>query len=58
LESFIQISREVNGVGKSLHVSFAAWIKTIEDQEELQAGNAFKPIPTETASLNFAEELK
>ena len=58
LETFVQISREVHGVAKSLHVTFAGWVKTIEDQQELQAGNTFKPIPTEPASLNFVEEIK
>ena len=51
LEAFVQISREVHGVAKSLHVTFAGWVKTIEDQQELQAGNTFKSIPTEPASL-------
>jgi hypothetical protein len=58
LEAFVQVSREVHGVGKSLSVSFAGWVKTIEDQQELQAGNTFKSIPTEPASLAFLEEIK
>ena len=58
LQEFIQISKEVHSVAQSLHVTFAGWIKTIEDQQELQAGNAFKPIPTEAAALAFLEEIK
>jgi tetratricopeptide (TPR) repeat protein len=58
LQSFVQISREINGVAKSLHVSFAAWIKTIEDEQELQSGNTFKSIPTESASVAFVEDVK
>jgi len=58
LESFVQISREVHGVANSLSVTFAGWVKTIEDQQELQAGNTFKSIPTEPASLTFLEEIK
>ena len=58
LEAFIQISREVHSVQKSLHVTFAAWSKTIEDQKELQQGNTFKAIPTESASVAFLEEIK
>ncbi len=58
LETFVEISREVHGVSKSLHVNFAGWVKTIEDQQELQAGNTFKSIPTEPASLVFLEEIK
>jgi hypothetical protein len=46
------------GISKSLHVTFAGWVKTIEDRQELQAGNTFKSIPTEPASLTFLEELK
>jgi hypothetical protein len=58
LETFVQISKEVHGVAKSLHVSFAGWLKTLEDQQELQAGNSFKTIPTEAAGLAFLEEIK
>ena len=58
LESFVQITREVQSVAKSLQVTFAAWVRTIEDQQDLQSGNAFKPIPTEPASLAFVEEIK
>jgi tetratricopeptide (TPR) repeat protein len=58
LETFVQISKEVHGVARSLHVTFAGWVKTIEDQQELQAGNTFKSIPTEPASLTFLEEIK
>jgi len=54
----VRITREVNSVAKSLHVTFAAWSKTIEDQRELQQGNIFKAIPTESASISFVEEIK
>jgi tetratricopeptide (TPR) repeat protein len=58
LETFIQISREVHSVAKSLHVTFAAWLKTIEDEQALLSGNTFKAIPTEAASTVFIEEIK
>ncbi len=58
LQTFVQISREIHTVTKSLQISFAAWIRTIEDQQDLQSGNSFKPIPTEPTKLNFVEELK
>jgi tetratricopeptide (TPR) repeat protein len=58
LQSFVQITREVQGVAKSLHVTFAGWLRTIEDQQELQSGNTFKLIPTESAALSFVEEIK
>ncbi len=58
LETFIQITREVQAVSKSLRVTFAAWIRTIEDQQDLQSGNSFKPIPTEPPGTAFVEEVK
>jgi hypothetical protein len=39
-------------------VDFAAWEKTFEDQQALQTGAAFRPIPTAQASLIFLEEFK
>jgi hypothetical protein len=58
LDTFVRITREVHSVAKSLRVTFAAWSKTIEDQRELQQGNIFKAIPTESASTSFIEEIK
>lgn len=58
LQSFIKITREIHGTVKSLRVTFAAWEKTFEDQEALQTGNAFRPIPTAPVSLIFLEEFK
>lgn len=58
LQSFIKIAREIHGTVKSLRVNFAAWEKTFEDQQILQQGSAFRPIPTTPVSLTFLEELK
>jgi len=58
LQSFIKITREIHGAVKSLRVDFAAWEKTFEDQQALQTGSAFRPIPTAPVSLIFLEELK
>jgi tetratricopeptide (TPR) repeat protein len=58
LQSFIKITREIHGVVKSLRVNFAGWEKTFEDQQALQTGTAFRPIPTAPVSLTFLEELK
>ncbi|MEK6303367.1 MAG: tetratricopeptide repeat protein [Acidobacteriota bacterium] len=58
LQSFIKITREIRGTVKSLRVSFAAWEKTFEDQQALQSGSAFRPIPTAPVSLIFLEEFK
>ena len=58
LETFVQISREVHSVAKSLRITFAAWIRTIEDQQDLQSGNAFKAIPSEAIKFSFVDEFK
>ena len=58
LQSFIKITREIHGVVKSLRVNFAGWEKTFEDQQALQYGNAFRPIPTAPASLSFIDDFK
>jgi hypothetical protein len=58
LQSFIKITREIHGVVKSLRVNFAGWEKTFEDQQALQTGTAFRPIPTAPVSLTFLDELK
>ena len=58
LQSFIKITREIHGVVKSLHVNFAGWEKTFEDQQALQTGTAFRPIPTAPVNLAFLEEPK
>ena len=58
LQSFIKITREIHGTVKSLRVNFASWAKTFEDQQALQSGNAFRPIPTTPVSLIFLEEFK
>jgi hypothetical protein len=58
LQSFIKITREIHGTVKSLRVNFAAWEKTFEDQQALQPGSAFRPIPTAPVNLIFLEEFK
>ena len=58
LETFVQITREIQSVAKSLRVNFAAWLRTIEDQQDLLSGNSFKPIPTEPPSTAFVEDVK
>ena len=57
-QAFYKISKEIHATAKSLHVSFAAWEKTLKDQYELRNGNSFKVIPTEPGNLSFAEEIK
>jgi tetratricopeptide (TPR) repeat protein len=58
LQSFIKITREIHGTVKSLRINFAAWEKTFDNQQTLQPGGAFRPIPTTPVSLIFLEEFK
>jgi len=58
LQSFIKITREIQGTVKSLRVNFASWARTFDDQQILQTGSAFRPIPTAPFNLTFIEELK
>jgi hypothetical protein len=58
LRAFISITKEINKTAQSLRVNFAGWEKTMEDQQTLQSGNAFKAIPTEAVSLAFVEDIK
>jgi len=58
LQSFIKITREIHGAVNSMRVNFASWEKTFEDQQALQTGSSFRPIPTAQMSLIFLEELK
>jgi len=57
-QAFIAISMEIHKTVKSLHVNYASWERSIEDQYEFQNGNTFKAIPVESASLVFVEEIK
>ena len=58
VQTFMEISGEINVTAKSLHVNFASWEREIEDQYEFQNRNSFKAIPVESPSLSFLEEFK
>ncbi len=58
VQDVISITRTIHAAMASLHVSFASWEKTVDDQHELLAGRAFKAIPTEPASLAFVQDVK
>jgi tetratricopeptide (TPR) repeat protein len=58
VQDVISITRTIHAAMVSLHVSFASWEQTVDDQHELLAGRAFKAIPTEPASLLFAQDVK
>jgi tetratricopeptide (TPR) repeat protein len=58
VQDIISITRTIRAAMVSLNVSFATWEKSVEDQQQLLAGKAFKAIPTQPASLVFVQEAK
>jgi len=58
LQDVISITRTIRGAMASLSVSFASWEKSVEDQQQLLAGKAFKSIPTQPANLAFLQDTK
>ena len=57
-QSAISIARTIHSAMASLSVSFAAWERSVTDQQQLLGGQTFKSIPTETANLQFVQEIK
>jgi hypothetical protein len=58
LEDAISITRTIRGAMVSLSVSFAKWEKSVDDQQQLLAGKAFKTIPTQPVNLGFVQDAK
>ena len=58
VQDVITIARTIQAAKVSLNVSFATWEKTVDDQQQLLAGKAFKSITTEPANLTFVQETK
>jgi hypothetical protein len=58
VQDVISIARTIQAARVSLSVSFASWERTVDDQQQLLAGKAFKAIPTEPANLTFLQETK
>lgn len=42
----------------SMHVSYASWETSVEEDQEVLVGNPFKPIPTEPVRLAYLHDLK
>ena len=53
VQDVISITRTIRAAMVSLSVSFASWEKSVDDQQQLLAGKAFKSIPTQPVSLGF-----
>jgi tetratricopeptide (TPR) repeat protein len=58
VQDAISIARTIRAAMVSLSVSFATWEKSVNDQQQLLAGKAFKAIPTLPANLEFLQEVK
>ena len=58
VQDAISIARTIRAAVVSLSVSFASWEKSVEDQQQLLAGKAFKSIPIQAANLAFVEDAK
>ncbi len=58
VQDTISITRTVRAAMVSLSVSFVSWEKSVEDQQQLLAGGAFKSIPIQPANLAFVQEAK
>ena len=58
VQDAISITRTIRAAVVSLSVSFATWEKSVNDQQQLLAGKAFKSIPTQPVNLAFAQEIK
>jgi tetratricopeptide (TPR) repeat protein len=58
VQDVVSITRTIRAAMVSLSVSFATWEKSVEDQQQLLAGKAFKSIPIQPANLAFVQEAK
>ena len=58
VQDAISIARTIRAAVVSLSVSFASWEKSVEDQQQLLAGKAFKAIPIQAANLAFVQDPK
>jgi tetratricopeptide (TPR) repeat protein len=58
VQDAISIARTIQAAKVSLSVSFAAWEKSADDQQQLLAGKAFKSIPMQPVTLAFLQETK
>jgi len=54
--SAISIARTIHSAMASLNVSFAAWERSVDDQQQLLSGPSFKTIPSEPVSLAFVQK--
>jgi hypothetical protein len=58
VQDAVSIARTIHAAVTSLSVSFALWEKSVDDEQLLLAGKAFKSIPTQPVNLAFVQETK
>ena len=58
VQDAISIARTIRAAVVSLSVSIASWEKSVNDQQQLLAGKAFKAIPVQAMNLEFAADIK
>jgi hypothetical protein len=54
----VSMTRTVRAAMVSLSVNFTTWEKSVDDQQQLLAGKAFKSIPIQAVNLGFLQEIK
>jgi tetratricopeptide (TPR) repeat protein len=54
--SAISIARTIHSAMASLNVGFAAWERSVDDQQQLLSGPSFKTIPSEPVNLAFLQK--
>jgi tetratricopeptide (TPR) repeat protein len=58
VQDIISITRTIQAAMASVSVSFASWEQSVDDQQQLLAGKAFKSIPIKPANLGFVQDTK
>jgi len=58
VQDAISIARTIRAAVVSLSLSFATWEKSVNDQQQLLAGKAFKSILVQPVNLAFAQDIK
>jgi tetratricopeptide (TPR) repeat protein len=58
VQDIISITRTIQAAMASVRVSFASWEKSVDDQQQLLTGKAFKSILTRPANLAFVQDAK
>jgi len=58
ISDIVSITRTITSAMTSLNVSFSSWERSVDDEQQLLAGQKFKPIPSQPVSLAFVQETK